>query len=124
MAYGVPGGFGVLLVTQTSTLQRWVATIKPFVREIVVAPVGAFNTAAGPQPVTAGGVELLTATPAGRLSVNVKFVRSVSLGAKISTRNLELPPAAIVDGENDLIPATSVLVIVALPFIAVRLPIP
>ena len=124
MAYGVPGGFGVLLVTQTSTLQRWVAGIKPFVREIVVAPVGAFSTAAGPQPVTAGGVELLTTTLAGRLSVNVKFVRSVSLGAKKSSLNLELPPAGILEGENDFIPVRSVPLMVTVPFAGARLPTP
>jgi hypothetical protein len=116
----------VLLVTKTSILHRVPARIKPFVREIVVAPVGAFKTSGGvaPQPVTAEGLELLTVMPAGRLSVIETFVRFVSPGAKISIRNLELPPAAIVDGENVLIPATSVPVIVAVAFPEVRLPTP
>ncbi len=53
------------------------------VREMEVAPVGAVNTSGGvaPQSVMDGGVELLTVTPAGKLSVNAKFVRSVSFGA-------------------------------------------
>ena len=63
------------------------------VRDMVVAPVGAFNTRGGvaPQPEVEGGLELLTVRPAGRLSVMEKFVRLVSLGAKISIRNLAFP---------------------------------
>lgn len=114
----------VLPVTKTSILQRWPARIKPPVREIEVAPVGAFSAAAAPQPLTAGGVELLTVTPAGRLSVTEKFVRFVSLGAKISILNRELPPAGIVEGENDFVPATSVPVIVTLALAGSRFPIP
>jgi hypothetical protein len=83
-----------------------------------VAPVGAVNTSGGvgPQSVSAGGVELLTVTPAGKLSVIETFVRFVSLGAKMSILNLGLPPASIVEGENDLMPATSVLVTTTLAF--------
>jgi len=71
--------------------------------------VGAVNTSGGvePQPLIAGAVELLTVTPTGRLSVSVKFVRSVSPGAKTSIRNLELPPTGIEAGENDFMPVTS-----------------
>jgi hypothetical protein len=56
--------------------------------------------------VTVGEVELLTVTPAGRLSVIEKLVRFVSLGAKISILNRELPPTAMEEGENDFIPAS------------------
>lgn len=116
----------VLLVTYTSILQRCPARTKPFVRETEVAPVGALNTRGGmgPQPVIAGGAELLTVIPAGRLSVTEKFVRLVSLGAKISILNLELLPAAIEEGENDFIPATSVPRTVTLAFAGRGLPIP
>ena len=55
-----------LLVTYTSILQRWLARISPFVKDTVVAPVGASSAAPTPQPVTVGEVELLTVTPAGR----------------------------------------------------------
>ena len=60
-----------------------------------VAPVSAANTIGGadPQPVIAGGVELLTVTPAGKGSVIETFVRFVSLGAKRSIRKRELSPA-------------------------------
>lgn len=96
------------------------------VNETEVAPVGAVNTngGVGPQPVIAGGVELLIMTPAGRLSVTEKFVKSVSLGAKISILNRELPPVEIVEGENDFIPVTSVLVTVTLAFTRRRFPMP
>ena len=94
----------ILLVTYTSIRQRWLARISPFVKETVVAPLGASTKAAAPQPVMVGEVELLTVTPAGRLSVSEKLVRFVSLGAKISILNLELPPTSIVEGENDFIP--------------------
>ena len=99
----------VLPVTKTSILQLCPARIKPFVREIEVAPVVAVSMSGGvaPQPFVAGAVELLTVKPAGRLSVIEKFVRFVSPGAKISMRNLEFPPGAILEGENDLIPVTS-----------------
>lgn len=91
-----------------------------------VAPVGAVNISGGvgPQSVSDGGVELLTVTPAGKLSVIETFVRSVSLGAKISILSLELPPASMVEGENDLMPATSVLVTTTLAFPGRRLPMP
>src|SRR5512142_569494 len=72
-----------LLVTYTSIRQRWLARTKPFVRETLVAPLGASSTADAPQPVIVGDVELLTVTSAGRLSVTEKLVRFVSLGAKI-----------------------------------------
>lgn len=114
----------VLLVTYTSILQRWPARISPFVKETVVAPLGALSTAAAPQPVIVGAVELLTVTPAGRLSVTEKFVRFVSLGAKISILNLELLPAAIEEGENDFIPASSVPLTITLAFAGRRLPTP
>jgi hypothetical protein len=48
----------------------------------------------------------------------------VSLGAKISIRNLEFPPAVIVDGVNDFIPATSVPLTVTLALAARKLPTP
>ena len=86
--------------------------------------MGASSTAAAPQPVIAGGVELLTVTSVGRLSVTEKFVRLVSLGAKISILNLELLPAAIEEGENDFIPATSVPRTITLAFAGRRLPTP
>ena len=88
--------------------------------------MGASSTSGGvgPQPVTAGGVELLTVIPAGKLSVIEKFVRFVSLGANISILKRELPPASIVEGENDLMPATSVLVTTILAFPERRLPTP
>lgn len=94
------------------------------VSEIEVAPVAGANTRGGvaPHPVAVGAVELLTVIPAGRLSVIAKFVRLVSLGAKISILKRKLPPAGIVDGENDLMPVTSVLVIVAVAFAGSRLP--
>jgi hypothetical protein len=116
----------VLLVTYSSILQRCPAAIKPPVREMEFAPVGAVNTSGGvgPQPVIAGGVELLTVTPAGRLSEIETFVRLVLLGAKMSILNLEFPPASIVEGENDLIPATSVLATTTLAFAGRRLPTP
>ena len=80
------------------------------VNEIEVAPVGAVNTRGGaaPQPLIAGAVELLTVTPAGRLSVIEKFVRFVSLGAKKSILNRELLPAVIEAGEKVFTPLTSV----------------
>jgi hypothetical protein len=91
-----------------------------------LAPVGAVNTSGGvdPQPVSDGGVELLTVTPAGRLSVIEKLVRFVSLGAKMSILNLELPPASIVDGEKDLMPDMSVLVTTTFAFAERRFPTP
>ena len=84
------------------------------------------NTSGGvaPQPVVAGGVELLTETPVGRLSVIEKFVRFVSLGAKMSILNLELPPAGMEEGENDLIADTFVPMTVTLEFAASKLPTP
>ena len=96
------------------------------VNEMEVAPVGAVNTSGGvgPQPVIAGGVELLTVTPAGRLSVTAKFVRFVLLGAKKSILNREFPPAGILEGENDFIPDTSVPLTVTPAVAAVRLPTP
>ena len=96
------------------------------VNETEVAPVGAVNTSGGvaPQPVIAGGVELLIVTPAGRLSVIEKLVRFVSLGAKRSILNRELPPNAIEEGENDFIPATSVPLTVTLAFAGRKLPTP
>jgi hypothetical protein len=116
----------VVLVTYTSIRQRCPARIKPPVKEMEVAPVGAVNTkgGVGPQPVSAGGAELLIVIPAGKLSVIEAFVRLVSLGAKISTLSLEFPPASIVEGEKDLIPATSVLVTTTLAFTARKLPTP
>lgn len=106
--------------------QRCPARIKPPVREIEVAPVGAVKASGGvgPQPVIAGGVELLTVTPAGRLSVTEKLVRSVSLGAKKSILNLELPPAGMVEGLNVFIPESSVPVILTVAVADVRLPTP
>ncbi len=94
------------------------------VREMEVAPVGALNTSGGVAPQPVGGVELLTVTPAGRLSVSEKFVRLVSLGAKMSILNLELLPAAMVEGENDLTPVTSVPLILTLALAGSRFPIP
>lgn len=116
----------VALVTKTSILHRCPARIKPLVSEMDVAPVGAVRTSGGvaPQPVMDGGVELLTVTPVGRLSVIEKFVRFVSPGAKISILNLELPPAGMEEGENDFIADTSVPAIVTLAFAARRLPTP
>jgi len=98
----------------------------PPVNEMEVAPVGAVNTngGVGPQSVIAGGVELLTVTPAGRLSLIETFVRFVSVGAKMSILNLEVPPASIVEGENDLMPAISVLVTTTFAFAGRRLPTP
>ena len=88
--------------------------------------MAAVNTSGGvgPQPVIAGGVELLIATPAGRLSVTEKFVRFVSFGAKISILNRELPPNAMEEGENDFNPATSVPLIVTVAFAGRELPTP
>jgi hypothetical protein len=84
--------------------------------------VGAFSTAAGPHPVwrrlSYSRLHL------SRLSVNVKFVRFVSLGAKKSSLNLELPPAGILEGENDFNPVRSVPLMVTVPFAEVRLPTP
>lgn len=77
-----------------------------------------------PQPFVAGAVELLTVKPAGRLSVIEKFVRSVSPGAKISILNLELPPGAILEGENDFIPITSTPATVTLAVAGRTLPTP
>lgn len=103
----MPAGLGVLLVTYTSIRQRKPAGIKPPVSEMEVAPVTAVNTADAPQPVAVAGVELLIVKPAGKGSVTEKFVKSVSVGAKISILNLEFSPAAIVEGVNVLIPVTS-----------------
>ena len=88
--------------------------------------VAAFSTSGGvaPQPVIVGGVELLTVTPEGRLSVIEKFVRFVSLGATISIRSLELPPTGIVEGENDFLTDTSVPLTVTLALAGDKLPIP
>ena len=124
MAYGVPAGLGILLVTYTSILQRCPARIKPPVKEMDVAPVGAFNTAEAPQPVTAGGVELLTVTPAGRGSVTAKFVKFVLLGAMISILSLELPPTGMLEGVNVFTPVTSVPLTFTLAVAAVRRPTP
>ena len=121
------GAVGVLLVTYTSMRQRVPMAMVPPVREIVVPFVGAFNTGGGvvPQPETAGAVELLMITPAGRGSVTEKFVRVVSPGAKISILNRELLPAVIVAGVNDFMPVTSVpLITFTMEVAAVRLPIP
>src|SRR5215213_1449236 len=98
----------------------------PPVNEMEVAPVGAVNTngGVGPQLVIAGGVELLTVTPEGKLSLIETFVRFVSVGAKMSILNLEVPPASIVVGENDLMPAISVLVTTTFAFAGRRLPTP
>ena len=73
---------------------------------------------------TVGGVELLTVTPAGRLSVSEKFVRFVSLGAKMSILNRELPPMTTEEGEKDLIPATSAPLTITLAFAGPWLPRP
>lgn len=80
--------------------------------------------AEAPQPVTAGGVELLTMTPEGRGSVTEKFVKSVLPGAKISILKREFPPTGILEGENDLMPETSVLATVTFAVAADKLPIP
>jgi hypothetical protein len=98
----------------------------PPVKEMEVAPVGAVNTNGGvdPQSVIAGGVELLTVTPVGRLSVMETFVKLVLVGAKMSILNREFPPASIVEGENDLMPAISVLVTTTFAFAGRRLPTP
>ena len=117
---------GVTLVTYTSIRHRCPARIKPLLNEIEIAPVGALSTSGGvaPQPLVDGGVELLTVTPVGRLSVIEKFVRFVSNGARISILNLELPPAGIEEGENDFNPVTSVPAIVTLDVAARRFPTP
>lgn len=96
------------------------------VNEMEVAPVGAVNTngGVGPQPVIAGGVELLTVTPAGKLSVTAKFVRFVALGAKKSILNREFPPAGMLEGKNDFTPETSAPLTVTPAVAAVRLPTP
>ncbi len=114
------------LVTLISIRQRCPIRIKPLEMEIEVAPVDAFNTSGGvePQPEMAGAVELLTVTPAGRSSVNPKFVRFVSPGAKISIRSRALSPAEIVEGENDLIAVTSVPLTLILVVAEDKLPIP
>lgn len=98
----------------------------PFVKEIEVPPVEAVNTSGGvaPQPEVVGSVELLIVTPAGRLSVTEKLVRSVSPGAVISILNLELPPSAIVEGENDFTANMSLPLIVALAVAERRFPTP
>src|SRR5215208_2461131 len=114
----------MLLVTYTSIRQRCPARISPPVREMEVAPVGAVNIAAAPQPVTAGGVELLTVMPAGRGSVTEKFVRFIPLGAKMSILNLALPPTGILVGENVFTPVTSVPLTVTFALAVVRLPTP
>ena len=95
------------------------------VSEMVFVPVIAVNTSGGvaPQPDVVGGVELLIVTPAGRLSVIEKFVRFVSLGAKMSILNLELPPAGMEEDENDFVADTSVPMTVTLEFAASRLPV-
>lgn len=72
----------------------------------------------------AGGVELLTVTPAGKLSVTAKFVRFVPLGAKKSILNREFPPAGMLEGKNDFTPETSVPLTVTPAVAAVRLPTP
>lgn len=90
---------GVLLVTHTSRLQVAFAANEFNSRLIEVAPLGAFRVLfpAAPHPAeNAGGVELLTVTPAGRLSVIEKLVRAVSAGAMIERRRRELPPAGMV----------------------------
>lgn len=116
----------VVPVTYTSILQRCPARIKPPVREMEVAPVGAVNTSGGvgPQPVIAGGVELLTVTPAGKLSVIEKFVRLVLLGAKKSILNREFSPTEMLEGKNDFVPERSVPLTVTAAVAAVRLPTP
>ena len=90
------------------------------------APVVAVNRSGGaaPQSLVSGGVELLMVKPAGRLSTMEKFVRSVSPGAVISILNLELPPAAILEGENDLIPNISAPVTVKVAVIGRPFPTP
>ena len=67
---------------------------------------------------------MLTVTPAGKLSVIAKFVRSVTLGAKKSILNRALSPITILEGENDLIPVMSVLVTVTVTVAGRRLPTP
>ena len=86
----------------------------------------AISTSGGvpPQPLVSGGVELLMVKPSGRLSMIEKFVRSVSPGAKISILNLELPPDAILEGENDLIPIISAPATVTVAVIGRALPTP
>jgi len=116
----------VLLVTKTSILQRCPAVIKPPERLMEVAPVEAVSTrgGVGPQPVITEGDELLTVTPAGKLSVSEKFVRLVSPGAKKSILNRELLPAVIVEGENDFVPPTLDPATVTSAFTGTRLPTP
>ena len=78
---------------------------------MVVSPVTAVSIDAAPQPVRVASVELLIVILAGRfgrLSVIEKLVSEVSAGALISILSLELPPALIVVGENDLVPVTPV----------------
>jgi len=72
--------------------------------------------------VIVGEVELLTVTPAGSLSVTEKFVRFVSLGAKLSILNRELPPTTMEEGENDFIPVSLVPLTITLAFAGRRLP--
>jgi hypothetical protein len=67
---------------------------------------------------------LLTTTPAGRGSVKAKFVKSVSLGAKMSILRREFPPTGMVEGENDFTPVTSVLATVTFELAAVEFPTP
>jgi hypothetical protein len=74
--------------------------------------------------VIAGEVELLTVTPAGRLSMTEKFVRFVSLGAKKWILNRELPPTVMEEGENDFIPDSSVPLTITLAFAGRKLPTP
>ncbi len=85
----------VLLVTHTSRLQVALAANELSTRLIDVAPVSAVSVRfpAAPQPAeNAGGVELLTVTPVGKLSVIEKLVRAVSVGAMIERRRREFPP--------------------------------
>jgi hypothetical protein len=94
--------------------------------EMELAPVAASNTSGGvgPQPEVDGAVELLTVIPVGRSSVNPKFVRFVSPGATISNLSLALPPAGIVEGENDLIAVISVPLTVTVAVAEDRFPMP
>lgn len=67
---------------------------------------------------------MFTVTFVGRLSVNEKFVRSVSLGAKKSMRKREVPPAAMVEGEKLLMPDSSVPLTLTEALADDRLPTP
>ena len=96
-----PAVLPVLLVTYTVITQFVPRVTVPPVKVTTVSPICGLkfgDPTVTPHPVTVGAVELLTVRSPGRLSVMLKFDRSVSAGAVTVSRKREFPPTLIAVG--------------------------